>query len=80
MPDNALTSVDPASPAVASTARDADGRYRYRMYVGGAFVDQREPSWIDSHDPVSGDGFSGHQSRFNTRLGFLNVPPNVCNC
>ena len=55
MPDNALTSVDPASPAVASTARDADGRYRYRMYVGGAFVDQREPSWIDSHDPVSGD-------------------------
>src|SRR5688572_1138279 len=55
MPDNALLSVDPASPAVASTARDADGRYRYRMYVGGAFVDQREPSWIDSHDPVSGD-------------------------
>jgi len=58
MPDNALTSVDPASPAVASTARDADGRYRYRMYVGGAFVDQREPSWIDSHDPVSGDAWA----------------------
>ena len=55
MPDNALTSVDPAGAAVAATARDADGRYRYRMYVGGTFVDQREPRWIDSHDPVSGD-------------------------
>ena len=55
MPDNALTSVDPASAAVAATARDADGRYRYRMYVGGAFVDHRDQRWIDSHDPVSGD-------------------------
>ena len=55
MPDSALLSVDPASPAVAATARDADGRYRYRMYVGGAFVDSREPGWIDSQDPVSGE-------------------------
>ena len=55
MPDAALLSVDPANAAVASTAKDADGRYRYRMYIGGAFVDPVTPSWIDSHDPVTGE-------------------------
>ena len=55
MPDAALLSVDPANAAVASTAKDPDGRYRYRMYISGAFVDPVTPSWIDSHDPVTGE-------------------------
>ena len=32
-------SLDPTSSAIPRTLRDADGTYRYRLYIDGAFVD-----------------------------------------
>ena len=48
-------SLDPASAYLPATPRDADGRYRYRMYVDGAFVDPLGAEWFDTTDPVSGE-------------------------
>src|SRR5688572_14849157 len=45
----------PAGAGVPPTPRDADGRFRYRLYVDGAFVDAHDDQWIDSSDPVSGE-------------------------
>ena len=39
MTTTAMLSVDPAGTRIAPTPRDADGRYRYRLYIDGAFVD-----------------------------------------
>src|SRR5262245_35257014 len=55
MPDSASLSLDPAGADLKPTPRDADGLYRYRLYVDGAFVDPRDADWIDSSDPVSGE-------------------------
>jgi aldehyde dehydrogenase (NAD+) len=56
---NASTaSVDPDRASLAATPRGADGRYAYRLYVDGAFVDPVGNEWIDSIDPVSGDAWA----------------------
>jgi aldehyde dehydrogenase (NAD+) len=51
----ASPSLDPVSSYLAPTPRDADGRYRYRLYVDGAFVPGERDSWIDAQDPVAGE-------------------------
>jgi acyl-CoA reductase-like NAD-dependent aldehyde dehydrogenase len=51
-------SLDPASTAIPATPRDADGRYRYRLYVDGKFVDPLSAEWFDSSDPVSGEAWA----------------------
>jgi len=48
MTTNAALSVDPANARVPVTPRDADGCYRYRLYVDGAFVDPLGAEWLDS--------------------------------
>ncbi len=58
MTTTAVLSVDPAGDALAPTPRDADGRYRYRLYIGGEFVDPQGGEWFDSSDPVAGDDWA----------------------
>jgi len=55
MTPTASLSLDPASASLPRTPRDVEGRYRYRLYVDGAFVDPQDQEWIDSSDPVSGE-------------------------
>ena len=48
------TSIEPFPAGLAATPRDADGRYRYRLYVDGRFVDPAGGRWMDTEDPVAG--------------------------
>ncbi len=46
--------LEPLSPVVPRTRRDADGLYRYRLYIDGRFIDPQSGKWLDSTDPVTG--------------------------
>ncbi|MGE0847219.1 MAG: aldehyde dehydrogenase [Flavobacteriaceae bacterium] len=50
-----VPSIAPITAYIEETPRDADGRYRYRNYIGGAFVDPVTKEWLETTDPVMGD-------------------------
>lgn len=54
MTPNDPTSIEPFPAGLAATPRDADGRYRYRLYVDGRYVDPAGGRWMDTEDPVAG--------------------------
>ena len=58
MTATAAFSVDSPNARIAPTLRDADGRYRYRMYIDGAFVDAVGGEWFDTSDPVAGEDWA----------------------
>lgn len=51
-------SLDPISPAIKATPKDSAGRYRYRHYIDGAFVDPVGGAWLATSDPVTGEDWA----------------------
>jgi aldehyde dehydrogenase (NAD+) len=51
----AMPRLDPAAAYLKPTPRDAAGRFRYGMYIDGAFVPPAADEWIESSDPVAGE-------------------------
>ena len=50
-----LPGLDPDSAYLVPTPRDADGCYRYGLYIDAAFVAPAQGGTIDTEDPVSGE-------------------------
>ncbi len=51
-------SLTPLSPTISPTKQDGDGKYRYQLYIDGAFVDPADGRWLASSDPVSGEDWA----------------------
>ncbi len=51
-------SLVPISGSIPPTRQDPDQRYRYQLYVDGAFVDPRAGRWLETSDPVSGEDWA----------------------
>ena len=51
-------SLAPQSSAIRPTKRDGDLKYRYQLYIDGAFVDPADGRWLESSDPVSGEDWA----------------------
>jgi aldehyde dehydrogenase (NAD+) len=54
----ATSSIEPDTGYLEPTARDAAGRYRYRLYIDGTFVDPAGGEWIETVDPVAGTAWA----------------------